>query len=153
MRFIARPLILAMLVISLVMTIVLVSRMAAQQRTPIVIDLYTGPDGETHDKKIDVKLAPWVGLSTAERSESLKAANLQFRRFPRGWVNDWHPAPLRQYVITLDGQGEIELAGGRKITLQPGSIFLAEDLTGKGHISRTIGTEDWISEAATLARQ
>lgn len=94
-----------------------------------------------------------VGLSTAERSEALKAANLQFRRFPRGWVNDWHPAPVRQYVITLSGRGEIEMAGERKITLQPGSIFLAEDLTGKGHISRTIGKEDWISVAVNLASQ
>jgi hypothetical protein len=153
MRFVARPLILAMVVISLVTTVVLVSRMAAQQRTPIVIDIYTGPDGETHDKKIDVKFSPWVGLSTAERSEALKAANLQFRRFPPGWVNDWHPAPVRQYVITLSGRGEIEMAGGRKITLKPGSIFLAEDLTGKGHISRTIGKEDWINVAVNQASQ
>ncbi len=45
------------------------------------------------------------------------------------------------------------MAGERKITLQPGSIFLAEDLTGKGHISRTIGKEDWISVAVNLASQ
>jgi hypothetical protein len=142
-----------MFVISLVVTGVLVSRTAAQQRTPMVIDIYTGPDGETHDKKVDVKLTPWVGLSTAERSDAVKAANLQFRRMPRGWVNDWHPSPVRQYVITLSGRGEIELAGGRKIALLPGSVFLAEDLTGKGHISRTIGTEDWMSVAVPLGNQ
>lgn len=152
MKPIARPLILAILVSSFVMTGVL-GRTAAQQRTPIVIDIYTGPDGQTHDRKIDVKLTPWVGLSNAERSEAVKAADLQFRRFPRGWVNDWHPSPVRQYVITLSGRGEIELAGGRKITLQPGSVFLAEDLTGRGHISRTMGIEDWISIAVPLANQ
>ncbi len=59
MRFVARPLLLAMVVISLVMTVVLVSRTAAQQRTPIVIDIFTGPDGETQDRKIDAQLTPW----------------------------------------------------------------------------------------------
>jgi hypothetical protein len=27
--------------------------------------------------------------------------------------------------------------------LEPGRIVLAEDLTGKGHITRTLGKEDW----------
>ena len=37
------------------------------------------------------------------------------------------------------------MAGGKKIALEPGHIELAEDLTGKGHITRAIGTEDRIS--------
>ena len=41
--------------------------------------------------------------------------------------------------------------GGRKIALEPGSIILAEDATGKGHISRTIGTEDRIALNILLA--
>jgi hypothetical protein len=39
----------------------------------------------------------------------------------------------------------MELAGGRKIALESGSVVLEEDATGKGHISRTIGTEDRIA--------
>ena len=54
-------------------------------------------------------------------------------------------AERHQYIVTLRGRGEIELAGGRKIALEPGSIILAEDSTGKGHISRTVGTEDRIA--------
>ena len=38
-----------------------------------------------------------------------------------------------------------ELFGGETIKVGPGSIELAEDLTGKGHITRTVGTEDRIA--------
>jgi hypothetical protein len=43
------------------------------------------------------------------------------------------------------------VAGGRKIALEPGSVILAEDSTGRGHISRTIGTEDRIALNIQLA--
>jgi hypothetical protein len=75
----------------------------------------------------------------------VKVTGLQFRRTPPNYFVDWHPAPQRQYVITLSGRGEIELVGGQKIPLGPGHILLAEDVTGKGHISRGVGTEDRIS--------
>jgi hypothetical protein len=48
-------------------------------------------------------------------------------------------------VITLSGESEVELDGGRKIRLGPGNILLAEDTTGQGHISRAVGTGDRIS--------
>jgi hypothetical protein len=66
-------------------------------------------------------------------------------------VSDWHTAPRRQYVITLSGRGEIELAGGKKIALEPGHIELAEDLTGKGHITRVVGTEDRVTIALPVS--
>jgi len=54
---------------------------------------------------------------------------LQFSRTPAGYFNDWHVGPRRQYVITLSGRGEIEVAGGKKISIGPGHINLIEDLT------------------------
>jgi len=117
---------------------------AAQKRTPISITrIYTGPDGQTHAEEIDVKLKQ--GGTSGELSELLKVTGLQFRRTPPNYFVDWHPAPQRQYVITLSGRGEIELVGGKKIPLGPGHILLAEDVTGKGHISRGVGTEDRVS--------
>ncbi len=55
---------------------------------------------------------------------------------------DYHTASRRQYVVTLSGHAELVLSGGQTIEVGPGSIELAEDLTGKGHITRTVGTED-----------
>jgi quercetin dioxygenase-like cupin family protein len=68
-------------------------------------------------------------------------------------VADWHNAPRRQYVMTLSGHGEIELTGGKIISVGPGSIELAEDLTGKGHITRTVGNEDRVTIQIPLSGQ
>jgi hypothetical protein len=109
--------------------------------------LYTGPDGQTHAEEIKVDFGPG-GLDGFK----LKAgAGAEIRRAPPGRFADWHVAPRRQYVITLSGRGEVELIDGTKIELGPGSIDLAEDLTGKGHITRVIGNEDRITIAIPVA--
>lgn len=128
-------------------------RVSARQLTPVTVTrIYTGPDGQTHAEKTEVRLMP-LSTDGGEQSDVLKATGLQFRRWRPGWMNNWHAAPRRQYVITLSGRGEIELIGGQKIRSEPGKVVLAEDLTGKGHITRTVGTEDWISLAVPLADQ
>jgi len=121
----------------------------AQGRAPVkVTRIFTGPDGQTHAEEVDMKLAPSGG---EELSEMIKVTGLQFRRTPPNYFVDWHHAPRRQYVITLSGRGEIEIADGKKVMLGPGHILLAEDLTGTGHISRGVGTEDRISLFIPLA--
>ena len=112
----------------------------AQQRAPLVVTrMYTGPDGRTHFEDIGGKLMPG-----GDSSEILQATSFRLQRSAPG-VNDWHPAPRRQYVIQLSGRREVEIDGGRKVTLNPGSVLLAEDVTGKGHITRTLGPEDTVS--------
>jgi hypothetical protein len=83
----------------------------------------------------------------------LKVTGAEIHRAAAGRVNDWHTAPRRQYVITLSGRGEIEVAGGKKISLEPGHIELAEDLTGKGHVTKVVGSEDRVSIQLPLADQ
>ena len=119
----------------------------AQTRKPIAATrLYTGPDGQSHAEEIEMKL-------TDGASEMMKATGVQFRRTPPGTFSDWHRGPRRQYVITLSGRGEIEVAGGKKISLEPGHIELIEDTTGKGHTTRVVGTEDRVSISIPLADQ
>jgi len=65
----------------------------------------------------------------------------------------WHRAPRRQYVITLTGHAELEVAGGKKIAVGPGHVDLVEDTTGKGHITKVTGTDDRITLQLTLADQ
>ena len=77
-----------------------------------------------------------------EGENLLAKSGAQLRRTPPGRENDYHTASRRQYVITLSGHAELVLSGGQTIQVGPGSIELAEDLTGKGHITRTVGTED-----------
>ena len=122
----------------------------AQERTPVkVTRLYTGPDGKTHAEDYEIPLKP-QGRGT-ELSEAVAVTSLQFRRTNQDYNLDWHPAPRRQYVITLSGESEIEIEDGKKIRLGPGHILLAEDTTGQGHISRAVGSRDRISLFIPLA--
>jgi len=54
-------------------------------------------------------------------------------------------------VITLSGRGELEVAEGKKIPVEPGSIELVEDTTGKGHITRVVGLEDRVTLQLALS--
>ena len=124
---------------------------AAQTHKPVMITrLYTGPDGQTHAEEIEVKFAPGGGNDVYKLMANSGAV---LGRAAPGRVADWHTAPRRQYVMTLSGHGEIELMGGKKIEVGPGNIELAEDLTGKGHITRTMGNEDRVTIQIPLVDQ
>jgi len=124
---------------------------AAQKHKAVVITrLFTGPDGQTHAEEIDAKFSPAGGNDVYNLMAN---AGAEIHRAPPGRVADWHTAPRRQYVVTISGHGEIELMGGKKVEVGPGSIELAEDLTGKGHITRTVGTEDRVTIQIPLSGQ
>ncbi len=101
--------------------------------------LYTGPDGQAYVKEIDVAAMP-NGVA-----DLLPVAGEEVHRTPPGFSIGWHVERRRQYLITLSGRGEIDIAGGKKIILTPGSILLVENTTGKGHMTRTLGHQPWVS--------
>src|SRR6266849_4220230 len=67
--------------------------------------LYTGADGQTHMEWMDLESHP--ELATLQKAEGI-----QFRSTPSGHFIDWHPAPRRQFVITISGEVEIGLGDG-----------------------------------------
>lgn len=110
-----------------------------------VTRVYTGDDGETHLETLEVQL-PLHGVTGL--SATVPVTGLIFRRTPPDLDIDWHPAPRRQYIVTVAGRGEIEVSDGSKLALGPGSIVLVEDTAqsgGKGHLTRGVGTEDRLS--------
>jgi hypothetical protein len=121
-----------------------------KHKAVIVTRLYSGPDGQTHAEDVEAK---FTAGGPNEVFKLMAVTGAELHRAAPGTVQDWHNAPRRQYVITLSGQGEVELAGGKKIHIGPGHIDLAEDTTGKGHIPRTIGTEDRVTVTLTLSDQ
>ena len=46
---------------------------------------------------------------------------------------------LRQYIFILVGQMEIGIGDGTTRQFGPGDVVLADDLTGKGHTTRSVG--------------
>jgi len=123
----------------------------AQTHKPVFMTrLYTGPDNQTHAEEVELKFSHG---SPAEVCKMAQVTGAELHRTAGGSVDDWHRAPRRQYVITLSGRGEIEVAGGKKISVGPGTINLVEDTTGKGHITKAIGTEDRVTLQLPLADQ
>jgi len=132
----------ALLSLPVVMSTAQSAQDAGKHKPVIITRLYTGPDGQTHAEEIEVKFTPAGGNDVFKLMANSGA---ELHRAPPGRVADWHTAPRRQYVMTISGRGEIELMGGKKIEVGPGNIELAEDLTGKGHITRTVGNEDRVT--------
>ena len=103
-----------------------------------IVRVYTGQDGESHFEEME---AAFEKAGEMETTALQATTDVAFRRLPAGHVQDWHPAPRRQYVITLSGQAEIEIGDGTVRRFGPGDVILADDLTGRGHITRVVGTE------------
>ena len=121
-----------------------------QGHTPIKITrIFTGPDGKTKLEEYEVPLK--ARDRGTDLSEAVAVTSVQFRRTTQEYSLDWHTAPRRQFVITLAGESEIELEGGRRVRLGPGNILLAEDTTGQGHISRAVAGKERVSLTLPLA--
>jgi hypothetical protein len=101
-----------------------------------VTRIYTGDDGESHFEDIDVDMQEY---GHGRLSGLIDTKGVIFRETGGDYNLDFHNAPRRQYVVNLTGSVEIETGLGEKRLLGPGSILLAEDTTGRGHISRAVG--------------
>ena len=118
--------------------------LTAQAPTPIKgvtgTRLFSGSDGQTHAEPINLSL---VTGKDGTQQDLLKIAGIRFATRGPATSDDWHTAPGRQYLVTLQGTVEIEIGDGKKVTAGPGSILLIEDTTGKGHRATVVSKDDW----------
>ena len=113
-----------------------------------VLRIWADEDGESHFEDVNVVFeetdfvppAPPVLISSFET-----ASEYAIERVAPGWQGDWHPAPGRVVAIYVSGRGDMEASDGEVRPLEPGTILLAEDTTGKGHVSRVTGTEEMVA--------
>jgi quercetin dioxygenase-like cupin family protein len=117
----------------------------ANHKPVFITRVYTGPDGQTHTEETQAAFTEGGVLKLME------VTGAELHRMSPSASADWHLGPRRQYVITLSGTGEMEIAGGQKIPVGPGHISLIEDTTGKGHITRNF--EDRVTLELPLAAQ
>jgi len=95
--------------------------------------VFVDDDGRTQFEPLDLAAASAASIST----------RCLFATRPPGAVQDWHNADSPMFVITLSGEMEVEIEGGRRQRFGPGSVRLAEDTIGTGHVSRVLGDEPW----------
>ena len=101
-------------------------------------NLYADESGESHFRDIEVE---WVEETRSGRlSERLPATGIQFRQVPPTYDLDWHPAPRRQYIVNLDAGMQITASDGESRIVDTGEVLLVEDTTGKGHLSKAVGS-------------
>lgn len=100
-----------------------------------VTRLYSGDDGQSHFEEIEVEMEPNI---VGHISQTFPATGIVFRETSESYDYDFHTAPARQYVVNLDGAVEITVGSGEKRIFEAGEVFICEDTTGQGHISRAV---------------
>ena len=78
--------------------------------------------------------APPLNTSPLESAD-----NCLFLELPGGWYGDWHPTPVRQWLIIMSGACEFETGDGKRQVRKTGDVVLLEDTSGKGHQTRVMG--------------
>lgn len=104
--------------------------------------LFSDSAGESHFDTMEIELSPEIYAPPAppeEVSQPIAARQLIFLSVPAGWFGDWHPSPVRQYMIVISGDLEIEVSDGEVRRFGPGDIVFGEDTEGRGHVSRVVG--------------
>jgi hypothetical protein len=100
-------------------------------------NLYVDDKGESHFRDIEVQWAEQINFS--KQSKRLPATGIIFRETSPDYDLDWHPAPRRQYIINLDGGVKITASDGESRVIGAGEVLLVEDISGKGHLSKSVG--------------
>src|SRR3974390_446287 len=105
----------------------------------VCLRIYADANGETHMRDVEMPLLPRVLFKCTppvRLSDTLAASVIHFCRVPSGSEAGWHNPPRRMLTIWLTGRVEFETSDGDIRHVAAGSVVLAEDTTGRGHISR-----------------
>ena len=54
-----------------------------------------------------------------------------------------HPAPRKQFVVTLTGKLQFTVTNGDSFIIEPGILLIAEDVQGPGHTWVLLEGETW----------
>jgi hypothetical protein len=108
--------------------------------------MYTDADGKARWEEIDLAATPsWT--------QGIDVTKIVFGTRPPGVLQDWHPAPQRQFVIILSGHLQIGFEDGTTKVFGPGDARLVEDITGKGHTTIAINGEPCVTATIGLEHQ
>lgn len=96
----------------------------------------------SHFEEVEVSLsstsyappAPNLNTSTIEAADKYV-----FLDVPVGWYGDRHPSPVRQWMVLMSGECELEVGDGEKRIIKAGDLILLDDTSGKGHQTKVLG--------------
>lgn len=70
--------------------------------------------------------------------------NLYFSNTFEEWQKGVHPAPKKQYVVTLKGKLKFKVSDGSTFIIEPGTVLLAADTAGEGHSWDIVDGKEWV---------
>jgi mannose-6-phosphate isomerase-like protein (cupin superfamily) len=117
------------------------------------IKIFADEEGETHfkDVQIDLELVDFAPPAPPLMiSQFTLTKQYAFVIFPSGWFGDWHPTPKKQVFFILSGELEVSVSDGERRQFGPGIIVLVVDTTGKGHVTKVLGSEDVLTAVVQL---
>jgi hypothetical protein len=106
--------------------------------------IFADEEGCSHfeTKTIDLEAKDYAPPAPSLNTSTMESAdNSGFLELPIGWYGDWHPTPVRQWLILMTGMCEFEAGDGEKVTRKAGDVVMLDDLTGKGHQTKVLGDE------------
>jgi hypothetical protein len=99
-----------------------------------IVRIFTTVSGQS---AIEIRRVPMSGMARP-MSEIFRCDSIFFRETPEGHVQDFHNAPRRQLIFLTSGILELEASDGQRTICRPGDLIFAEDMQGKGHITRSL---------------
>lgn len=118
--------------------------------------IWASEDGESHLEDIDLTFEESDFVPSDPPmllSAQIPASGYFIARVPPGLELDWHTAPVRELAVYLSGEGEIEASDGTVRSIEPGTILFVDDTIGKGHRTRSTGSEEVLVVIVTLPAQ
>lgn len=104
--------------------------------------IHADEQGETHIGILDIpeheaRVGPPPN-PVGQMTETEAVSNLAVFSAPAGTEVPPHNAPQPYIVIVLAGEGEVETSDGKTLRLGPGGVLFCDDITGKGHVTRSL---------------
>ena len=123
--------------------LITVSLSNGQYKSFLYTKIYSDKEEITHFTEVYIDLYPY-GFKDMYSSIPIEAKTIKIFRAPPEFAMEWHPAPSKQFIMVLSGAMEVESGDGEKRQFQTGNVLLAEDTTGQGHKTRTVGKKELV---------
>jgi hypothetical protein len=119
------------------------------------VRIFSDDLGESHFEDVSTSLTPADFAPPAPPlnfARLFRATDCGFLGVPSEWAGDVpHPSPRRQLFCILEGKYVVTASDESFRILQPGSVLLLEDTSGKGHSTRIVGPNEGLILAIGLA--
>lgn len=106
--------------------------------------IYSDADGCSHFQIERIALEPndYAPPAPVLNTSAVGPANhCVFLELPVGWYGDWHPTPVRQWLVLMSGACEFEAGDGEKAIRKAGDLVLLDDTQGQGHQTKVLGDD------------